>query len=316
MAHSRAEIMPYLGEACALGAAVCWTGSSLGFALASKAVGPMPANQFRLVAAVPILVLLALGTTGSGWPTEASVARIGWLMASGLIGLVLGDIGFFHALATIGPRLSSVLMAAWPACTVGIDWLFGITPRPLVLLGITLTTAGIMLVLLRSREGTAWNPGLTRARWWSGVFGALLGALGQAGGYVVAGFGLAAAPDQPDGVSPLHGTVVRMATGVLGLQLVLLGRGQPLALRRVWPHRLARRAALAGALFGPVGGVWLSMVARREAPDNGVAAALMALSPVFMMPVAAIAYRARIGWFGAFGTCLAVAGAGVCVAVR
>lgn len=308
--------MPYLGEACALGAAVCWTGSSLSFALASRAVGPMPANQFRLVAAVPILLTLALLTTGSVWPVVASSGRVAWLAASGLIGLVLGDIGFFHALATIGPRLSSVLMAAWPACTVAIDAACGVHERPLVLLGILLTTMGIVLVLLRSREGTAWNPGLTRGRWWLGVVCGLLGAAGQAAGYVVAGFGLAPGPDLPDGVPPLLATVVRMTAGVLGLQLVLFARGNPLALRRVFGNRTALLGALVGAGFGPVAGVWLSMVARREAPDNGVAAALMALSPVFMMPVAAIAYRARVGWFGGIGTCFAVAGAVVCVLAR
>ena len=76
------------------------------------------------------------------------------------------------------------------------------------------------------------------------------------------------------------------------------------------------RAALLGAAFGPVGGVWLSMVARRHASDAGIAAALMATTPIFMMPVAALLYRARIGWLGALGTVLAVVGVGVCFLVR
>jgi drug/metabolite transporter (DMT)-like permease len=295
---------------------VCWTGSGFTFAWASRAVGALPANQFRLVVAVPILLLLAYGVTGSCWPSAASTERVAWLAASGLIGLVLGDLGFFHALATIGPRLASVVMAMWPAFMVIIDVLMGHTPGQGVLLGILLTMLGVMLVLLRSREGTAWNPGLTRSRWALGVAGALLGALGQAGGYFVAGLGMVPASDLPEGVPPLQATVVRMVAGLCGMQLLLLLSGRPLPMQKVLTHRRAFGAASAGALMGPVVGVWLSMVARREASDNGVAAALMSTTPIFMMPLAAFAYRARIGWLGALGTGLAVAGAVVCVAGR
>ena len=62
-----------------------------------------------------------------------------------------------------------------------------------------------------------------------------------------------------------------------------------------------------GTAFGPVGGVWLSMVALAHAPV-GLAATLMGLTPLFMMPVARWSYGARIGWLGALGTLLAIAG--------
>ena len=59
---------------------------------------------------------------GVKWePTEASIERISLIGLSGILGLVIGDYGFFHALATIGPRLASVIMALWPACTVLIN---------------------------------------------------------------------------------------------------------------------------------------------------------------------------------------------------
>lgn len=308
--------MPYLGEICALLTALCWTGSSSAFAVASRAVGPRPANQFRLYAALPCLLLLAWALTGSCWPIGLGDERLSYLVASGVAGLVLGDIGFFYALAKIGPRLSSVVFAAWPGMTVGIEALCGRAPTALVLVGIALTMLGVGLVLLRNRDGASWNPGLQRHQWWLGLGGALLGALGQASGFLLAGHGMAKGPDLPGGVDPLHATVVRMATGVAGLQVYLLLLRQPFALRAVFASPLAIRAALLGALCGPVCGVWLSMVSRVHAQNAGVASALMATTPIFMMPVAWRLYGARVGWLGTFGTLLAVGGVALCFLKR
>jgi drug/metabolite transporter (DMT)-like permease len=301
--------MPHVGELCALATALCWTGSSLSFAVASRRAGGLPTNQFRLLAALPVLLALVLLSTGSAWPGDAPTDRIALLAASGLIGLVLGDLGFFHALATIGPRLGSVVMAAWPAIAVVAALPLGETADAAMLAGIALSMAGVVLVLLRSREGSAWRPGLSRTQWWTGLAGALLGAIGQALGVVLAKRGMAPVADGGAGVDPLPATLVRMTAAALGLQLVAFADRRPLALAAVVRDRRALAGALLGTAFGPVLGVWLSMVAVRHAAQTGVAAALMATTPIFMMPVARIAYGARIGWLGMAGTVLVVAGA-------
>jgi drug/metabolite transporter (DMT)-like permease len=303
--------MSHLGEFCAIATALCWTGSSTAFAIASRAVGPLPANQFRLWAAVPVLVLLVWLATGRPWPSHLADERVLLLAASGLAGLVLGDIGYFHALATIGPRLSSVVMATWPGMAAAMAIATGAWPDGRLQGGMALTMAGVLLVLLRSREGAAWNPGVTARARVLGLLGALLGAAGQALGVVLARAAMAAGPDLPDGVDGLSATLVRMVAALCGLQLVACLQRQPLALRAVLRDRHALAAALVGAGFGPVLGVWLSMLATHHAADVGVAAALMATTPIFMMPVAAKVYGARIGTAGVVGTCLAVAGVAV-----
>ena len=310
--------MPYLGEICALLTAVCWTASSSAFAVASRAVGPLPANHFRLCVALPLLLGLSFLLHGEVWPLQASSHQLGLLVASGLAGLVLGDLGYFHALAKIGPRLCSVIMACWPACTVAMEAALGRVPDAIGLGGIALTMVGVTLVLLRSGDRAAWNQHLTARQWLRGIAGARLGAVGQALGFVLAGFGMAADAPAP-AVAPLACTVVRMATAVVGLQCVLSLQAQPLALRRVFGDRVAMRAAMLGALFGPIGGVWLSMIARASAEAShrtGVVSALMATTPIFMMPLAWLLYRARVGWLGAVGTLLAVGGVAVCFVAR
>lgn len=307
--------MPYLGEASALLTAVCWTISSTAFAVASRAVGPLPANQFRLFAALPVLFVLARLLTGAWWPLDASPTQLAWLVSSGVAGLVLGDLGYFYALAKIGPRLCSVVMACWPACAVAVEALAGRWPASVALVGIGMTMAGVTLVLLRSRDGARWNPSTSRRQFAWGLAGALLGAVGQAVGFVFAGYGMQAAGGFP-AVDPLSASVVRMATAVAGLQAFALWQRQPIAVQAVFQDSRALRAALLGALCGPIGGVWLSMVARAEANDAGVAAALMATTPVFMMPLAVWLYRAPIGALGVAGTLLAVAGVAVCFVAR
>ena len=64
-----------------------------------------------------------------------------------------------------------------------------------------------------------------------------------------------------------------------------------------------------GTLLGPVSGVWLSMVATQQSRDIGVAAALMATAPLFLVPLARFFYGTGFGLVGWCGTLLTVAGA-------
>lgn len=304
--------MQYLGECAALGTALCWVGSSLAFAESSRRAGAEATNQFRLYVALPMLLGLGWLVAGRPWPVEASWWRVALLGASGLVGLVIGDIGFFHALATIGPRLASVLMALWPVCTVAIDAALGGAPSGVQLLGITATVCGVTLVLLQRRD-RSWRPELSARTWLGGVLGGVVGAVGQAVGFVLAGYAMRPGEDLADGVPPVLATVVRMAFAVFGMQLVVTLRRRSWTMLQVARDGRATLAALCGALFGPVCGVWLSMVARRHADDPGVAAALMATTPIWMLPVTVLWYGARPGAGAVSGTLLAVAGVVTCL---
>lgn len=302
--------MLYLGEIASLLTALCWLGSSLAFAVAGREVGAQPLNQFRLYAALPFLVVLGFLLVGQGWPTNASFERISLIGLSGLLGLVIGDYGLFHALATIGPRLASVIMALWPACTVGINLLRGESPTTGQLLGIGLTVAGVAMVLLGKREG-AWRSDLTARQWLWGCVGALVGALGQASGFVMAEIAMTEGPDMPSGMDPLLATIVRMCAATIGMQIIVCVQRRPFAMVKILRNRKALIAAWIGVACGPVLGVWMSMVGAARSQDSGVAAALMGTTPILMLPVAMLFYKARVGLLGILGTVLAVGGVAV-----
>jgi drug/metabolite transporter (DMT)-like permease len=63
-------------------------------------------------------------------------------------------------------------------------------------------------------------------------------------------------------------------------------------------------------VVGPVLGVTLSLVAL-SASRVGVASTLMALTPVFLLPLSWLVFRERMTWRSVVGTALAVGGVAV-----
>ena len=208
-----------------------------------------------------MLLALAWLMTGSAVAGPRR-ARARCLLASGLLGLVLGDLGFFHALAEIGPRLSSVMMASWPAFTVRSR----VQRRPLRpgAVRLALMIAGVCLVLLRSREGAAWNLAVARQSW-IGVVAALFAALGQAGGFVLARLAMAAGR-APQVAVLLHATVVRMVVAVFGLMALSTRCSDHAFVAVCRSTRAARRGARRSSAPSPACGSpwWRHAAARRR----------------------------------------------------
>ncbi|MCA9698991.1 MAG: EamA family transporter, partial [Myxococcales bacterium] len=108
---------------------------------------------------------------------------------------------------------------------------------------------------------------------------------------------------------PFAATQIRVMAAVVGFSLVATAAGW-------WPRIVAAvrdRPAMGptalGAIFGPFLGVGFSLVAIQLAP-TGVAASLMATTPILMLPVSWLRGE-RFGWAGALGAVIAVAGVAV-----
>ncbi len=301
-------------ELAAIAAAMCWTGSSLTFGLASRAVGAVPVNQFRLFAAVPVVFLLHAAIVGGMWPEGLDLRRTSLLACSGVVGLAIGDLGYFYALALVGPRLSSVVQASWPALALLMAWGFsGETPGVREAIGLALTTLGVVVVVARSRDGSSWRSDITPRMRFLGVLGAFTAALGQAGGMVLSRIAMQGGADLPEGIPPLSATVVRLLAGTIAVVVISMLQRQSTAFTVLLKGGAPMRNTLIGTFFGPVVGIFLSMYATRHAANAGTAAALMSLTPLFLLPVAWIAYRARLTPMAVVGTLLATAGAVVLV---
>ena len=297
----------FVGELAAVVTALCWSFTSTFFTLAGRLVGSVVVNRIRLLLAVLFLVL-AHFLLRQNLPVGAAPWRWFWLALSGLFGLVIGDAFLFQAFVWIGPRLSMLMLSTAPIFSTVLAWLFlGERLSGLELAGIAVTTLGIAWVVLdRAGSGGAGNGGPEPPTHFRlGLLFGVGAAVGQALGYVTAKKGLAGA------FSALSGTLIRMiaAAAILWLVTLLLGQVRPTfaALRR---RPEAMKYILGGAFFGPFLGVTLSLVAVQRT-QVGIASTLLALPPIFLLPISHFVFKERIGWGAIAGTLVAVAGVAI-----
>lgn len=290
--------MTYLGESAALLTSACWALNSVCFTIAGRRVGSASVNLLRLLMAWALLLLLHLGLYGQAFPWQAGTARLGWLGVSGLIGFAVGDAVLFEAFVLIGARLAMLLMTLSPIFSALLAWLFlGQSLTLPKLLAMILTLGGIAWVIWDGGGERETHPHLGR-----GVLLGVGGALGQSVGLLFSMKGLAGS------FPPISANLIRVTAGLGALLLYLGGTGR---LRdSLGGLRDGRATAFIGlgAATGPVLGVVLSLVAIARAP-MGVAATLMSLSPVILLPVSHFGFKEKVGWHAILGTLLALAGA-------
>ena len=285
------------GELAALATAVCWTASPLAFEAASRRIGSLSLNLLRVTIALAWLAALGAIVDGRPAPTGADRAQWAWLGASGVIGLVLGDLCLFRAYALIGARRTMIVSTTGPIFAASLAWIFLDERIGLVeALGMAVIVAGVAIAVRDRAPGPAEVDRATLAR---GTTLAVGGALGQASGLLLSRHGLAGYP-------PIAGTQIRMIAGVVGFVIVVTAS-------RWWPRvgeavrdRRALGFTAVGALFGPCLGVAASLYAVTHA-HAGVASAIMSTAPVLIIPVALVRGE-RVGPIAVVGSLAAVAG--------
>jgi drug/metabolite transporter (DMT)-like permease len=299
----------------ALGTAFCWTITSLSFEAAGRRVGSLQVNLIRLILA--FLLFTAYGTLvhGRPLPLDAGPHVWLWLSLSGLVGFVLGDLFLFQAFVDVGARTAMLIYSSVPPMTAVLGWLI-LDERlsSLQIVAMVLTVAGIVTVttakpanppaaeLSPPRSAAPPHAELrdTNTHRLRGIWFAVLGALGQAGGLVLSRYG---APTY----DPFGATQIRTLAGTLGFGLVFLvwrrWRRVAVALR----DRRAMRHVLRGAFFGPFLGVSVGLFAAQRA-GTGVAATIIATVPVLLIPVSVFWLRERVTLREVTGAMVAVGG--------
>jgi drug/metabolite transporter (DMT)-like permease len=96
------------------------------------------------------------------------------------------------------------------------------------------------------------------------------------------------------------------AASVIWLVAVLLKQAEE-TLHRLQSERKVILPLLGGALTGPYIGVWLSLIAVQRT-EVGIASTLMALPPVFLLPIGRVVFKEAIGVQAIVGTLVAVGG--------
>ncbi len=291
-----------MGELAAIGAAWCWAFCSLAFASAARQLGSLGVNIVKLVLAVGMLAAVSLCLHGRLAPWDLPRSDWLWLSLSGFVGFFLGDICLVRALILLGPRLTVLIMSLWPVMAALTAWaMFGQAEALSAAqwAGVSVTLAGVVWVL-RERPVNGQHP----RHYLRGTLLALMGAAGQAVGYVLAKNGLPADGD------PFAATQIRAMVAIPPFVLVIVLRR---SWGQIWPAITRSRvfgAMLFGSFIGPFLGVVLSLVAQQHS-QIGVASTYMAISPVLILPLVWLVYKERISWRAAIGAAVAVGGLAV-----
>ena len=167
-----------IGALAAVLTSLLWTVNAILFTAAGKRIGAISVNAIRIVIAAALLWATHLILIGNIMP-EASAEQWFWIGLSGIVGLCIGDFGLFASFLIIGTR-KSVLMMSLSAIFAAFAafLLFEESLSAWAIIGIAITLAGVMTVILESQEKSDEKP-LTKKQKTLGVGLALVGAIGQ-----------------------------------------------------------------------------------------------------------------------------------------
>ena len=291
--------MLYAGEMAALLTSLCWAFNSICFTLAGRRVGSATVNAARLFMALGILLVVHRIGYGAWFPWHAGARHLVPLAVSGLIGFALGDALLFEAFLLLGTRVAMLLMTLSPVFSVILARLFlAQSLGVLKLAAILATLAGIAWVVGEGPGDRAERP----RHWGLGVLLGIGGALGQAVGLILSDLGMTG------GFNALSANLIRVLAGTVAISLWFMVRGQFLdTVLRIKDQR-ATVLIFIGAVTGPVVGVGLSLYAITHT-SMGVAATLMSLSPVLLLPIAIGVLKEHVSPRAWAGTALSIAGA-------
>ncbi|MEL6383063.1 MAG: DMT family transporter [Cyanobacteria bacterium J06626_18] len=284
------------GQIAALGAAFLWSLSTVVYGRFGKSLSPLVLNLVKGIIAIAFITL-TLVLQAKLRPELPGVAVV-WLLLSGAIGIGLGDTAYFTALNALGARRTLLLESLAPPLTALLALLFlSEQLSAIAWMGIFLTPLGVTWVIAErvpAKDGT--SPQL-----WRGVFWGLLAELAQATGAVISRGALADTV-----VDPLWSGLLRIAAGVVVLVVLVAVRGpvvaqlQPLRSRQLLPW------ITLAAFLGTYLAIWLQQVSLKYAPA-GIAQALLATSPLFVLPIAAM-MGDRVSWRAILGVMVAIGG--------
>ncbi len=274
----------------------------MAFESAGKRVGALSLNLIRLVIGL-IFLSIYNAIFNDGFFPVATNYQWFWLVISGLVGFVLGDLFLFRAFILVGARISMLIMSLVPPIAALIGWItLGEVLSGMEFLGMVITISGIMLVMA-TRINIRKRPAGLPVRMGPMVLGVLLalgGAVGQAAGLVLSKKGM-------QDMNAFAATQIRIMAGVAGFLIVI-------TLFRRWKNvygairdMKAMKFMTLGSFTGPFLGVSFSLLAVQHT-DTGIAATLMALTPVMIIPAAIILNMEKIKLLEIIGALISVGG--------
>ncbi|MFZ4774298.1 MAG: DMT family transporter [Terrimicrobiaceae bacterium] len=272
---------------------------------AARYWGGQLANLLRLMLAT---LILATGTL-IFFPGSLRWETFGWLFLSGMVGFGLGDIALFLAYVRIGARLTILLnLCTAPLWSSFAEWVWlgtKLTPGQMAAGAIIL--CGVIMAIL-SRPPTSLEA---KGAGWFGILCGLMAGMGQGIGAVISRNAFELAAHGGFAINGFSAAAQRVSGGLLTV-LVLVIILSAVGNRLIRPAATATRSKafawlFATAICGPVLGVSCFQWSLILLP-SGLASAVVAMTPIAMIPMAMLIDRERPRALSVAGACVAVAG--------
>lgn len=284
----------HIGEIASLITAVCWTFSAIYFEKAGRRIGSLSVNIIRIFLGVIFLGITTYFTRGMFFPMDATAYNWIWLGLSGIVGFFLGDLFLFKSYTIIGSRTSQLVMSLAPMITAIIGWFFLHEILSIKsILGIVVSVTGIIIVVAGKKMKL--NVPIR------GFLYALGGALGQAIGLILSKKGMG-------NYDAIAATQIRAIIGFAAFAILVTFMNRWKKVLLATTEKTGMKATAIGAIFGPFVGVALSLYAVQHT-ETGIASALMALTPIFIIVPSAIMFKEKITARQVIGAVISIIGA-------
>lgn len=304
--------MQHTGEIIALFVAVSWTITALLSEIGVKRLGSLQMNVIRMLMAIAFLSATLYFLTGSPLPLMTSTDTWIWMSLSGLAGYVFGDFCLFNSYAIIGSRFGQLFMTLSPLAAAFSGWV--LLDEKLNLqstIGIFITVFGIFLSILKKADAESTSHIKLPIK---GVLYGIGAGVGQGLGLTLSKIGMnyyeANIPADAESIRtaiPFAATFMRALIGISGFLVML-------TIMKGWPKLKADThdakgigVAVLATVFGPFLGVTLSLMSVQYA-DAGIAATLMALTPVFIILPSWLIFKQKTTTLEVVGAIISVIG--------
>jgi len=288
----------YLGEFSALLVAVFWTVTAIAFEKASLKIGSLSLNVIRLFMGLFFLSLYVWIRSGTPFPSGATGFNWFWLTVSGLVGFVFGDLFLFKSYALIGSRFVMLIMTLAPPITALVGWIaLGERMSAMNLLGMFLTITGIsMAIFVRNNDRKGFSMQFSL----KGFLFAFLGAAGQGTGLVISKYGM-------QDFDPFAATQIRLIAAIGGFAVLTTYLGRWKRVLSATRNKQGMSATALGSFFGPFLAVSFSLMAVKYT-QAGIAATIMAIVPILIIPPAVIIYKEKVRLLEIVGSVISITG--------
>lgn len=269
-----------IGQLAALSAALFWALATLLYNRSGLHLSAAQLNLVKGLVACPLLIM-SLYLFGFGFELQLHSPALWLLLASGVIGITIGDTCYFSALRRLGPWHTILLEYLAPPFAAILAWFFLHERLSLIEIIAAITViAGVTYVLSEKRQRSAGaRAELSRP----GLAFAVAAAWCQAVGLVMAFHAL-----QAFDINALQAALVRLAGGTFALTIGLLIIAPKLlfSTKRALAH--TRLLPLFTAIFfGTFLAIGLQQLAIAYVTP-GIAQTLLATAPLFMLLISMV----------------------------